>query len=404
MFDVIIIGGGIIGLATALQVISENPSKKIAVLEKESQFACHQTGHNSGVIHSGIYYKPGSLKAKNCKEGVRLLLEFCEENQIPYELCGKLIVATEKEELPHLEELERRGKANQVPGLRIVEREEIHEIEPAVQGIKALYSPSAGIVNYKLIAKTYAKNFQKLGGELFLEREVQKIENKGNEIRISTKDQEFVTKKLINCGGLFSDRLTKAAGIELPDAQILPFRGEYYDLHPRKNHLVKGLIYPVPNPKYPFLGVHLTRTIDGKIDVGPNAVLAYAREGYKKSTINLADLAEMFQYKGFWKMAQKNWKMGLQETFRSFSKKAFLKEVQRLVPELTENDLLPGDTGVRAQVVTHTGDMCHDFYILSEENMTHVLNAPSPGATSSLSIGKSIAALLKTPKKNLCKK
>ena len=393
VFDVTIIGGGIVGLATALQLLRQFPHLKLAIIEKENALATHQTGHNSGVIHSGIYYKPGSLKAKNCVEGVKDLLTFCDENNVSYQKCGKIVVATRPEEISRLEELERRGKANGVPDLEMIGPERLKEIEPHATGLQALYSPQTGIVDFVQVAHAYAKRIELMGGLIFLGQPVQGVDVKGKESIVKTATKEYRTKYLINCAGAYSDQIARMCGTQQAMYQIIPFRGEYYFLKPEKRSLLKGLIYPVPDPKFPFLGVHLTRTIHGEVEAGPNAVLALSKVGYRKTDINPADLWQMMRYKGFWKMVGRYWRMGMYEVYRSFSKKAFVKDLQRLMPELTEEDIVPGGSGVRAQAVKADGTMLDDFAIAEEPTQLHVLNAPSPAATASLAIGKQLAAL-----------
>lgn len=393
-FKVVVIGGGIVGLASALQILKKNPQISLAILEKETQLAFHQTGHNSGVIHSGIYYKPGSLKAKNCREGVESLLQFCNEKQIPYQKVGKAIVALSEEELPRLYELERRGKANGVPGLRLISKEEYKEIEPAGNALQALYSPETGIIDYTQVAAAYADEIRLRGGEIFLSQKVVKLQVNGNTKTIITSTDEFEADWVINCGGLHADRIAHLSDSKISKKQIIPFRGEYYELTKQKNQLVKGLIYPVPDPKFPFLGVHLSKTMEGKIEAGPNAVLAFSREGYTKSSFNLNDIKDYLSYSGFWMMACRYWKIGLYELYRSYSKKAFLKSLQRLVPSLQMEDLVPAEAGVRSQVVLPNGNMQDDFLIHHQDGMIHVLNAPSPAATSSLSIGAVISSYI----------
>lgn len=390
-YQVIIVGGGIVGLATALQLLRNNHKIKLAVLEKENQIAQHQTSHNSGVIHSGIYYKPGSLKAQNCIDGVNRLITFCKENHIPFEQCGKLIVALTPEELPRLEEIYRRGSANGVPGIQMLGPEQIKEIEPHAVGLRAIHCPSTGIIDYQQVAKAYAEKIKLLGGDIHLGEEVCKIIKKNDSLTIVTKKNEYQSSYLINCAGLHSDHIARMADPSITTQQIIPFRGEYYDLVPEKRALVKGLIYPVPDPKFPFLGVHLTRMINGGVEAGPNAVLALAKEGYKKNHINLRDCARLAGYRGMWMLGLRHWKMGLYEIYRSMVKKAFVKDVQRLMPAIQEKDLIPGNAGVRAQMVTRSGKMVDDFLIVEKDHMIHILNAPSPAATASLSIGHKVA-------------
>jgi L-2-hydroxyglutarate oxidase len=391
-FDVTVVGGGIIGVATAMRLASTYPKLKIGVVEKESAVAGHQTGHNSGVIHSGIYYAPGSLKAKNCVTGVQKLLQFCDENEIKYDLCGKVIVATSEAELPRLDELHRRGTANGVPGLEMIDRDRLLEIEPHSAGIKALRSPKTGIIDYTEVTRAYARHLQEQGGEIVLGSKVENIHVGGDHMHLATTKGDVQTKYLINCAGLYSDAVARMMGLSL-GLRIVPFRGEYYFIRPESHHLVKGLIYPVPDPEFPFLGVHFTRTIHGGVEAGPNAVLAMAQEGYTKTKVQPQELLSTLTYGGFWTMARKYWKTGLHEVYRSFSKAAFTKALQRLVPEITEADLEAGGAGVRAQAVEETGKLVDDFRIVETEGAIHVLNAPSPGATASLSISENILAM-----------
>jgi L-2-hydroxyglutarate oxidase len=385
-FDLTIVGGGIVGLATALEIVQRYPHLKLLVLEKENRLAAHQTGHNSGVIHSGIYYKPGSLKAQTCVSGATALVTFCEHYGIPYERCGKVVVATAAEELPRLEELFRRGTANGVVGLAMIGPERLRELEPHATGIKALYVPTTGIIDFPRVAHTYARLVQEQGGEIKTGHRVQRIVHADGRLVLETSQGAVQSKFLINCGGLFSDRLARMAGAD-PDLQIVPFRGEYYTIAPQRRGLVNNLIYPVPDPALPFLGVHFTRTIDGMIEAGPNAVLAFAREGYHKTAVDLHDLRETLTFPGFWAMSRKYWQTGIGEMYRSLSKRAFLKALQRLLPELTREDLQPGGSGVRAQAIATNGALVDDFVISVTVNALHVLNAPSPGATASLAIG-----------------
>ena len=388
-FDLTIIGGGIVGLATALEIVQQYPKVKLCVLEKEDRLAAHQTGHNSGVIHSGIYYKPGSLKAQTCVSGAQALIAFCEQYGISYERCGKVVVATAEDELPRLEELFRRGTANGVVGLEMIGPERLREIEPHATGIKSLYVPTTGIIDFPRVAYTYAHLVQERGGEIRTRHQVQKIVHTHTGGVLETSQGAVQSRFLINCGGLFSDRLARMAGATL-DLQIVPFRGEYYTIAPQRRGLVKNLIYPVPDPAFPFLGVHFTRTIEGMVEAGPNAVLAFAREGYRKTDIVLHDFRETLTFPGFWRMARKYWKTGLGEMYRSFSKRAFLQALQRLLPALTLDDLQPGGSGVRAQAIATNGALVDDFVISVTGNTLHVLNAPSPGATASLAIGRLI--------------
>lgn len=391
-YDIVIIGGGIIGLATALNLSSQYPRYSICVLEKEADLAVHQTGHNSGVIHSGIYYKPGSLKARNCVSGSRDLIQFCNENGIEYDLCGKVIVATNEAELAALNELYNRGSANGVQGLRMIGADELKEIEPHASGLKALHSPNTGIIDYREVTLAYAKRFRENGGEVLTGAKVHGIKQTDALINVETTAGDISAKYLINCAGLYSDVVAKMMGVR-QDIRIIPFRGEYYMLTPDASHLVRGLIYPVPNPEFPFLGVHFTRTVHGDIEAGPNAVLAFAREGYTMSTINIPETFGTIMYKGFWTMTAKYWKRGLQEFHRSLSKSAFVRSLQRLVPEINESHLERGGAGVRAQEVQRNGFMADDFHITETQNAIHVRNAPSPGATASLAIGKHIVSI-----------
>jgi L-2-hydroxyglutarate oxidase LhgO len=392
--DITVVGGGILGLATARELKTRFPRLDLVVLEKEERLAQHQTGHNSGVIHSGIYYKPGSLKAQTCTAGRTALLKFCDENAIPYELCGKVIVATSEEELPRLDELQRRGTANGVGGLEMIGRERLREIEPHASGIKALYAPGTGIIDFKKVAEAYAAQVRAVGGEVFTGRRVIGIAPADGRLRISTAVEEFDSKYLINCAGLHVDRMAKLAGRTTADGgsetRIIPFRGEYYTLRPESRSLVKGLIYPVPDPQFPFLGVHFTKRIDGSVEAGPNAVLAFAREGYRMSAMSGRDLWEIFSFSGFWLMARKHWKMGFGEFYRSLSKAAFVRALQKLLPEIRPEDLAPGGAGVRAQAVAGDGALLDDFVLTHTGNSIHVLNAPSPGATASLAIAAGI--------------
>lgn len=393
--DVLIIGAGIIGLATALKLLQKRPTLNLLVLEKEAEVARHQTGHNSGVIHSGIYYKPGSLKARNCRRGSEALSHYCKEHAIPTQIVGKLIVAITPDELPRLEELERRGKANGVQGLKRLSAREIPAIEPYARGLAALYSPTTSIVDFALIAKAYAEDVTRLGGEIALNQKAVNITPANGGWIVETPSRQVKTAYLINCAGFYADRVGYLSDASISPKQIIPFRGEYYELKPEKQKLVQGLIYPVPNPEFPFLGVHLSRTIYGAVEAGPNAVLALAREGYTKKSINAQDVFDLLTYPGFWAMAAKYWRIGCYELYRSFSKKAFLKSLQRLIPALEEDDLLPAEAGVRSQVVLRDGKLQDDFLIIERPGLINVLNAPSPAATASLAIGEEIAERVK---------
>lgn len=388
-FDVVIIGGGIVGLATAFKIKKKNPSLHIAVLEKEPVLCRHQTGNNSGVIHSGIYYKPGSLKAQNCLTGYRELLEFSDEYGIPYDLCGKVIVATSEHELPTMENVYKRGVENGLHGLKKMGPDDIKEREPHCAGIAGIFVPQTGIINYTEVAYKYAELFQKAGGEIYTGEKVIDIKNTSGWEVITEKDH-YQTSLVINCAGLFCDRI---AAINEPDihVRIIPFRGEYYMIKPERQYLVKNLIYPVPDPNFPFLGVHFTRMMKGGVEAGPNAVLAFKREGYKKTDFSITDSWQTFTWPGFMKISMKYWKTGLGEMYRSISKAAFTKALQRLIPEITEDDLIPGGAGIRAQACDKNGGLLDDFSIVEKPGMINVLNAPSPAATSSLSIGGTLA-------------
>ena len=390
-YSVIVVGGGIVGLATALQLIKQKPSLKILVLEKENELAKHQTGNNSGVIHSGIYYKPGSLKATNCINGYHQLIAFCRENDIPFELCGKVIVATSEKEKPLLQNVFVRGQQNGLQNLRKISAGEIKEIEPHVNGLEGIFVPQTGIVDYKLVAEKYGELLQRLGVEIHLNEKVVDIQTTQT-TTVVTEKTTYTTELVINCAGLYSDKVARLTVKDL-NVKIIPFRGEYYKLKKEKEYLVKNLIYPVPDPNFPFLGVHFTRMAKGGVEAGPNAVLAFKREGYKKSQINLAELAETLAWPGFQKVAAKYWRTGMGEMYRSFSKAAFTKALQKLIPEIQESDLVDGGAGVRAQACDRDGGLVDDFLILEEKNVINVCNAPSPAATSSLAIGETVSGL-----------
>jgi L-2-hydroxyglutarate oxidase len=394
MQDILIIGGGIVGLATALAIIEKTPGAKLVVLEKEPGVAAHQTGNNSGVIHSGIYYNPGSAKARTCVEGHRSMIEFCKKHNITHDVCGKIVVATAEEELPRLAELMTRGTANGVPNMKEIGPEQIKELEPHCTGIKGIHVPGTGIVDYVGVAKKYAELIRAAGGTVQTGTRVEKIRTMvDGTLVVETNRGEFQGKRLINCTGLHCDRTAKMQGVK-PGLKIVPFRGEYYKLVPARQHLVKTLIYPVPDPRFPFLGVHFTRMALGGVEAGPNAVLALKREGYTKMSISVRDSFETLTYGGFWRMAMKYWRTGCGEMYRSVCKAAFVKALQRLVPELQSADLEDGGAGVRAQALLPNGSMLDDFQIIKEGSAIHVLNAPSPAATASLAIGDQIAAML----------
>ncbi|MEY4003095.1 MAG: hypothetical protein RIT07_1137 [Bacteroidota bacterium] len=390
--DIVVVGGGIVGLSTALKIKEKQPGLNVLLLEKEADISAHQTGNNSGVIHSGIYYKPGSLKAENCIRGYSLLLDFCKENQIPVDLCGKVIVATKEEELGQLEKLYQRGVDNGLAGLKYLSKAEIQEREPHCSGIKGIFVPQTGIVNYRLVSKKIAEKFIQLGGHVLTSHKVIGVEAQPGRVEVITSQKTIVCKLMVNCAGLYCDKIAEMAGQNL-DVRIIPFRGEYYSIKPEKAHLVENLIYPVPDPNFPFLGVHFTRRISGEIEAGPNAVFAFRREGYKRTSFNWSEFWQSMLWRGFRKVAVKYWKTGLGEYYRSFSKAAFTKALQELVPDIREEDLLPAGAGVRAQACDKDGGLIDDFYIREAPGCIHVLNAPSPAATSSLSIGDTISEL-----------
>jgi L-2-hydroxyglutarate oxidase len=389
--DVAIIGGGIVGMATAMALTAQYRVDLI-VLEAEEQFASHQTGNNSGVIHSGIYYKPGSLKARNCVEGREALYRFCQKHGVPNERCGKVVVAAADNELPLLDELERRGRANGVQGLERLTPGQLREREPHVAALAGLWVPATGIVNYAAVTRVCTRLVQEAGGSAWTGARVFKVHPEGTTLILETGRGEVRCRYLINCGGLQSDRVARLCGID-PGLQIVPFRGEYYELVPERRFLVRNLIYPVPDPRFPFLGVHFTRMISGGIEAGPNAVLALKREGYRWSSISAKDTLQMAAYRGFWKMVRKYWKTGIGELYRSVSKKAFVRALQKLVPEVRLEDVRRIGAGVRAQAVDPSGSLVDDFRLAEAPRMIHVLNAPSPAATASISIGRTIAAL-----------
>jgi L-2-hydroxyglutarate oxidase LhgO len=389
-YDIAIVGGGIVGLATGRELLRRHPHLKLAVLEKEAEVSKHQTGHNSGVIHSGIYYTPGSLKARLCTQGRRALWEYCHAKGIEYRQVGKLIVATEEEELPRLQALWERGQANGIEGLEMLDEAGIREREPHCRGIRAIFSPVTGIVDYGVVANAYADDIRTMGGEILTGRKVTDIRRQGGETVVVSAGGDVTARSVITCGGLQSDRLAKLTG-GAGDPKIVPFRGDYLILKPEKRSLVKGNIYPVPDPSFPFLGVHFTPRMNGDIWLGPNAVLAFAREGYSFSTINLGDLFESLTYSGFVKLAGKYMSIGMGEMYRDVVRSAYVKALQRYIPELKVEDTLPGPSGVRAQAMNADGSMVDDFVFEGSEGVVHVRNAPSPAATSSLAIGGYIA-------------
>jgi len=389
-YDVIVVGAGIVGLATALALTDRYPGKKILVLDKEHKVGAHQTGHNSGVVHSGIYYAPGSLKAELTRKSVATLRTFCDEHSVAYEECGKVIVATDSSEVARLEQLHERGVQNGVPGLRLLSGEELKEIEPNAVGVMALHSPTTAIVDFVGVCQKIVEALVARGTEVHLGRNVQRIERRGGVSTVQGADFAYSTNYLVNCAGLHSDRVAMLAGTE-PSVRIVPFRGEYYMLRPSSEHLVRGLIYPVPDPTMPFLGVHFTRMVSGGVEAGPNAVLALAREGYSHTHVNLTDVADMAGYPGFWRLARKYWRVGAFEVLRSLSKSEFVRSLRKLVPAINAEDLVRGSAGVRAQAVDAGGKLVDDFVIQAYEGGLNVLNAPSPAATAGLAIGEYIA-------------
>lgn len=390
--DVLIVGGGIVGLATGYQLMSRYPASKIVVLEKEKVPALHQSGRNSGVLHSGIYYRPGSLKAVNCREGRIAMVDFCRHHEIPFEVCGKVIVATDETEIPQLEKLQRRGKENRVDCQRI-DADRLRELEPACNGIAALHVKDAGIVDYRRVCFRLCELLQENEHQVQTATKVIQVLTIGTEIVVETNAGSWRTSYLINCAGLHSDRIARMCG-HRPEVKIVPFRGEYFELAKPAEQLCRNLIYPVPNPEFPFLGVHFTRTIHGGVECGPNAVLAWAREGYSKWQVNFKDLWDAVSYRGFQRLASRYWSVGLGEMRRSWFRSAFVASLQRLIPDVKEQDLIPAPSGVRAQALRPDGIMVDDFVIQREGNFIHVLNAPSPAATSSLNIGATIAGHL----------
>ncbi|MBI3961570.1 MAG: L-2-hydroxyglutarate oxidase [Deinococcus sp.] len=391
-YNVAIVGGGIVGLATGLALLQRQPALRLVILEKEAQVGTHQTGHNSGVIHSGVYYRPGSLKARLCVEGVRRLMAYCAAQGVPYQRCGKVIVGTTEQELGVLEQLYQRGMANGVPGLRKIGPAELKELEPHAAGQAALYSPGTSIVDFRQVAQAMAADLSQRGAEVITGAEVRASGRDGGALRLETKDREVAASFLINCAGLYADVVARRLGLR-PKIQIIPFRGEYYLLRPERRELVRSLIYPVPDPQFPFLGVHFTRTIHGQVEAGPNAVLAWAREGYSRWRICPDELWGTLTYRGFLALVPRYWRTALFEYYRSFSRRVFVQTLQRLVPAVQPADVVPGGAGVRAQAVAPDGRLVDDFHIEQTPTAIHVLNAPSPAATASLAIGDYIAEL-----------
>jgi L-2-hydroxyglutarate oxidase len=391
LFDVAVIGGGIVGLATAYEITRSYPDASLILIEKERDLACHQTGHNSGVIHAGVFYKPGSAKARTCTRGAALLRRFCAENNVRYHECGKIIIARNEAEIAILEELHRRGTANGVPRLALFGSERLREIESHATGMRALHVPTAAIVDYRKVSSALAEQIENAGGKILTAAAVNAIRKTPTEAVLQTVGGDVRVRNYIACAGLHSDRIVRLAGSR-PQAKIIPFRGEYFKLLPHRQHLVRGLIYPVPDPRFPFLGIHLTRVIDNGVEAGPNAVLALAREGYRKQDINLRDVGEIISYPGFWKLLARHWRVAGGEVFRSLSKRAFAKELSTLVPEISEQDLVPAPAGVRAQALLASGLLVDDFMIVEKPHSLHICNAPSPAATASLAIAQEIVA------------
>ena len=388
-FDTAVIGGGIVGMAAAMALL-ETGAGSLVVLEAEEELAAHQSGHNSGVIHSGLYYKPGSLKARLCREGSEALYQFCIEERVPYRRCGKLVIATAAAEVPILTELEQRGRANGLAGLRRLESRALRDLEPAVTGLAGLWVEETGVVDFARVTDALARRVRAKGGDVWTGARVRGVRREAGQLRIETARGDVRARRLLNCAGLQADRVARMCGLD-PDVRIIPFRGEYYELVPDRRSLVRNLVYPVPDPSLPFLGVHFTRTIDDRVEAGPNAVLAWKREGYSRWSVSPGDLAETLSFPGFWRMAGRHWQSGWSEWRRSVSKRRSVRALRRLLPGLRPQDLVRGRTGVRAQAVDRAGRLLDDFYIVQSDGAIHVLNAPSPAATASLSIGRTLA-------------
>lgn len=391
--DFTIVGAGIVGLSTAYKLAQAYPDANILVLEKEDEIASHQTGNNSGVIHSGIYYKPNSYRAKNCVDGRHQLVDFCDNHGVAYEICGKVIVATEEDELPRLQKIYETGKINEIEGINKIDRQELTEIEPYAEGIEAIHVPCAGIVDYVGVCEKLRELIEKGNANVQCGAAVRNIryEREKDTVTVETDRERYQTNYLINCAGLYSDRVAESAGIK-NDIQIVPFRGEYFELTPEAQHMVNGLIYPTPNPAFPFLGVHFTKMVYGNVECGPNAVFAFKREGYDKFSFDLQETIETVNFPGFWKLAKKHWRMGVDEYYRSISKKAFVKGLQKLIPSIQASDLKPAPAGVRAMALTPEGEIVDDFKFAATNREIHVLNAPSPAATAGLAIGDEIVS------------
>jgi L-2-hydroxyglutarate oxidase LhgO len=390
--DIAVIGGGIVGLAVAREAACRFPHRRVLVLEKEARVGMHQSGHNSGVIHSGVYYKPGSIKARTCVEGAAAMVEFCRAHEVPYQVCGKVIVATSEDEVPRLQDLYARGQANGVPGLRLLGPEELREIEPHATGVAAMHVPGTAVTDYAKVCQKYAELLLAQGSEVQTGSAVTGVRQGSGEVVLETAAGAVTAQWAINCAGLFSDRIARMAG-EDPEVQIVPFRGEYYDLVPARAELVRALIYPVPDPRFPFLGVHFTRRIYGTVDAGPNAVLAFKREGYRASDFSLRDTWESLTFPGLWRVAARHWRMGKDEARRAASKASFVAGLQRMVPEVQDADLVPGGSGVRAQAIHRSGALVDDFQFSQSERMLHLYNVPSPAATASLAVAKAVVAM-----------